>query len=61
VVDVRQDREALEIQASDAELALRALFSLDPTLSGLEVTRAGLEDAFIALTQEDNTVPKARR
>ena len=61
VVDVRQDREAIEIQASDAEAVLRELFTLDAHLSGLEVTRAGLEDAFIALTQEDNNLSGARR
>jgi len=61
VVDVRQDREAIEIQASDAESVLRELFARDANLSGLEVTRAGLEDAFIALTQEDNNLAGARR
>ena len=61
VVDVRQDREAIEIQASDAESVVRELFALDAHLSGLEVTRAGLEDAFIALTQEDNNLAGARR
>lgn len=61
VIDVRQDREAIEIQASDAESVVRELFALDANLSGLEVTRAGLEDAFIALTQEDNNLAGARR
>jgi len=61
VVDVCQDRGAIEIQTSDAESVVRALLSLDAHLSGLEVTRAGLEDAFIALTQEDNNVAGARR
>jgi ABC-2 type transport system ATP-binding protein len=61
VVDVCQDRGAIEIQTPDAESVVRALLSLDAHLSGLEVTRAGLEDAFIALTQEDNNVAGARR
>jgi ABC-2 type transport system ATP-binding protein len=53
VLDVRLDREALEIQATEAEPALRELLK-DSTLSGLEVTSAGLEDAFLALTRENN-------
>jgi len=61
VIDVRQDREAIEIQAFDAESVVRELFALDANLSGLEVTRAGLEDAFIALTQEDSNLAGARR
>jgi ABC-2 type transport system ATP-binding protein len=54
VLDVRQDREAVEIQASEAEPLVRELLNRDTQLSGLEVTSAGLEDAFIALTSEDN-------
>jgi hypothetical protein len=53
VLDVRPDREALEIQATEAEPALRELLK-DPTISGIEVTSAGLEDAFLALTRENN-------
>lgn len=54
VLDVRYDREAIEIQASDAENIVRELLTRDGRLSGLEVTSAGLEDAFIALTSNDN-------
>jgi ABC-2 type transport system ATP-binding protein len=53
VLDVRQDREAMEIQATDAESAVREMLNLDRQLSGLEVTSAGLEDAFLALTREE--------
>lgn len=53
VLDVRRDREAWEIRASDAEPALRELLK-DATISGIEVTKAGLEDAFLALTRENN-------
>jgi ABC-2 type transport system ATP-binding protein len=52
VTAVKQDREAVELQVVEAEPALRELLALDPTLSGLEVTSAGLEDAFLALTQD---------
>ena len=50
--EVKEDREAIEIHAIEAEPVLRELLALDGTLSGLEVTSAGLEDAFLALTQE---------
>ena len=52
VQEARQDREAIEIQAIAAEPVVRELLLRDQTLSGLEVTSAGLEDAFLALTRE---------
>jgi ABC-2 type transport system ATP-binding protein len=52
VTEVRQDREALEIHARAAEPVVRELLARDPALSGLEVTSAGLEEAFLALTQD---------
>ena len=53
VVDVKTDRETTVIQANDPESVLRGLLSLDLDVSGIEVTSAGLEDAFLALTRED--------
>jgi ABC-2 type transport system ATP-binding protein len=53
VLDVRQDREALAIHVAEAEPVLRQLLARDPQLSGLEVTSAGLEEAFLALTRDD--------
>ncbi len=50
VLEVRCDREALEIHTSAPESVLRELLALDPGISQLEVTSAGLEDAFLALT-----------
>jgi ABC-2 type transport system ATP-binding protein len=55
VTAVRQDREAVEIQVREAETVVRKLLALDPTLSGLEITAAGLEEAFLTLTQENET------
>lgn len=52
VIEVREDREAVEIQTAEAEPVLRELLARDRSLSGLEVTSAGLEEAFLALTQE---------
>jgi ABC-2 type transport system ATP-binding protein len=54
VTDARQDREAVEIRAGEAEAVVRALLASDPSLSGLEISSAGLEDAFLALTQDNN-------
>lgn len=53
VTDVEQDREAVEIHAREAEPVVRALLAADPSLAGLEVTSAGLEEAFLALTQDN--------
>jgi len=54
VIDVREDREAKVIQANNAESVLRGLLNLDLDISGIEVTSAGLEDAFLALTRENS-------
>jgi ABC-2 type transport system ATP-binding protein len=50
VQSLRQDGAAVEILTSDAELVLRELFARDRSVAGLEVTGAGLEDAFLTLT-----------
>lgn len=47
---VRRDGASLEILASDAEHVARELLIRDDGLSGLEISGAGLEDAFLALT-----------
>jgi ABC-2 type transport system ATP-binding protein len=48
----QQDREAVELHSGEAEPIVRELLARDPTLSGLEITTAGLEEAFLALTQD---------
>ncbi len=53
VTEVREDREAVEIHAIEAEPVVRELLARDPRLSGLEITSAGLEEAFLALTQDN--------
>jgi ABC-2 type transport system ATP-binding protein len=53
VTEVKEDRDAIEIHTAEAEPVLRELLALDASLSGLEVISAGLEEAFLALTQED--------
>lgn len=52
VTAVKEDREAVEIQTPEAEPVLRELLARDAKLSGLEVSAAGLEEAFLALTQD---------
>jgi ABC-2 type transport system ATP-binding protein len=49
-----EDRGAVEIHTADAEIVVRELLARDATLSGLEITSAGLEEAFLALTQESD-------
>ena len=48
----QQDREAVELHTAAAEPVVRELLARDATLSGLEITTAGLEEAFLALTQD---------
>jgi len=55
VTEVKEDREAVEIHAVEAEAIVRELLARDAKLSGLEVTSAGLEEAFLALTQDTTT------
>ena len=50
VVGVRRDGSATEIMTSDAERVVRQLLLRDPGLSGLEMSGAGLEEAFLTLT-----------
>jgi ABC-2 type transport system ATP-binding protein len=52
VTEVKEDREAVEIHAVVAEPVVRELLARDAQLSGLEVASAGLEEAFLALTQD---------
>jgi len=52
VVDVTQRDARFSLQCKDSDVALRALLSLCPGARDIEVTAAGLEDAFIALTSE---------
>ena len=52
VTDAREDREAVELHVVAAEPIVRVLLARDANLSGLEITSAGLEEAFLALTQD---------
>jgi ABC-2 type transport system ATP-binding protein len=52
VQSVTSDRDALVILTTDAEALARDLLMRDPTLRDLEITNAGLEEAFVALTRD---------
>ena len=52
VIEVKEDREAMELHTGEAEPVLRELLARDETLSGLEISSAGLEEAFLALTHD---------
>jgi ABC-2 type transport system ATP-binding protein len=54
VTEVKEDREAFEIHTPEVEPVLRDLLTRDANLSGLEVSAAGLEEAFLALTQDSS-------
>jgi len=52
VLSATRDGERLEIVADAIEAVVYRLLTEDPTLSDLEVTRAGLADAFVEITRE---------
>lgn len=55
VVSAVADRDGFELQVATAEPVVRELLQRDSWLAGLEVTNAGLEEAFLALTQNNST------
>jgi ABC-2 type transport system ATP-binding protein len=54
VLNAKADRNAFELHVNAAEPVLRELLQRDSWLADLEVTNAGLEEAFLALTQNQN-------
>ncbi|MBL7490397.1 ABC transporter ATP-binding protein [Frankia sp. AgB1.9] len=44
--------DTIELRCSDSDVALRALLDAAPTVRDLEISGAGLEDAFLALTSD---------
>ncbi len=51
VASVKSEGENVEIMTQSAEDVVRVLLARDQGLSALEITGAGLEDAFLALTR----------
>jgi ABC-2 type transport system ATP-binding protein len=58
VLSASADRNAFELQVNAAEPVVRELLQRDAWLADLEVINAGLEEAFLALTQKDNAGAK---
>jgi len=54
VIDVQRDREAVVVMSSAPESVVRTMLLRDETLRDLEISSAGLEDAFLELTREDD-------
>jgi len=54
VVEAVKSGDWFDIRTTAAEPVLRELFLRDPAIRGIEVTSAGLEEAFLALTSENN-------
>lgn len=55
VVNATMDGQHVEIFTARPEKLLRRLFELDPDLGELEVTSAGLEEAFLTLVRGNET------
>jgi ABC-2 type transport system ATP-binding protein len=53
VASARSEGNAVEIMTQSAEDVVRVLLARDQALSSLEISSAGLEDAFLALTRQD--------
>ena len=53
-----REKEPVEILTGSAEATLQALLAIDPNLQELEVTGAGLEEAFLALTEASQSQQK---
>jgi ABC-2 type transport system ATP-binding protein len=50
---VRQDRGRVTLHSTDPDATVRALLQQAPHVQGLEVTRAGMEAAFLHLTHQE--------
>jgi len=55
VIEAKLEGESVVIQTAVAEPVLRELLGCDSDLSGVEVTSAGLEEAFLALTANQDS------
>jgi ABC-2 type transport system ATP-binding protein len=55
VQTVEVDRGRLTLHTTDPDATIRALLQQAPNVEGLEVTRAGMEEAFLQLTHQGGT------
>ncbi len=61
VTDVAHIGSTTVVTARDPEAVIRKMMERDRTLSGLEITGAGLEEAFLAITNSESTTLEARK
>jgi hypothetical protein len=52
VEEVEADRGRLTLHTTDPDVTVRALFEQLPVVEDLKITRAGMEEAFLQLTQQ---------
>jgi ABC-2 type transport system ATP-binding protein len=57
VQTVHQDRGRLTLSTTDPDATIRALLQQAPHVQGLEVSRAGMEEAFLQLTHQEGGTP----
>jgi ABC-2 type transport system ATP-binding protein len=57
VAAVEEDRGRLTLSTSDPDATVRALLQQAPNVQGLEVARAGMEEAFLHLTHQEGGTP----
>ncbi len=58
VVGAERHGEAVILSCSDSDAAIRALVGAYPDARDIEITGAGLEQAFLALTGDDEPAPR---
>ncbi|WP_033293650.1 ABC transporter ATP-binding protein [Amycolatopsis jejuensis] len=56
VASVRRQGDRAELSCADSDLAIRALLDTFPQASSIEITSAGLEEAFLALTSSQGAL-----
>jgi ABC-2 type transport system ATP-binding protein len=54
VVDVSRRADRIALTCNDSDTALRALLATYPNVHDIEISAAGLEEAFLALTAKEN-------
>jgi ABC-2 type transport system ATP-binding protein len=57
VAAVEEDRGRLTLHTTDPDATVRALLQQAPNVQGLEVSRAGMEEAFLHLTRQEGGTP----
>ncbi|CCH55118.1 antibiotic transport system ATP-binding protein [Fibrisoma limi BUZ 3] len=60
VADAYNEGSLTYLLTHEVEMVLRTLLALDPTLSDLDVTGVGLEEAFLRLTDQQPLIPESK-